>query len=465
MNRFAFPLVLIGFALSATACRCGGTEPTPPPVAETEVTDPSAEFVEEAVSVAATATVAAVDASAVPDMEALERHFETALAAEDNERVALVMAGFPRGESRLETLQMEVRGLQAMGRFSDARDAVATAMMLNPEDESLSTLMGSIWAADPEAQADRVIWTAEDGYELTPFHGSSSIIFEVTSHGQRAASFKPSQSIRRQYYRSEVAAYQLQQVLGLDIEVPVSDEVQIDWDTFHTIASLEPGDESFHETNSELTWFEESGERFLRGVAKVWIADLVRFPVEYTDAWQPMLDGTHAVAWLDETSLADAIIGFQERPREHYEEVVATLEHMTTFNLAHQLSDLHVFDVLLNNYDRYQPEGLQLGMNCHVGGAGITSLDNGAGFPTRDDHDWRRVRSKISAIRYFSRSTYNALGSTDPEFLRPLLFPPSDNADEEDDRFEYFVERWHWMQERISSLIEEHGEANVLIFD
>jgi hypothetical protein len=359
---------------------------------------------------------------------------------------------------------MEIRGLQAMGRIADARAALMSAMVLNPEEEGLAEMMAALWASDPEFNREVEVWDVTDNRELTPFHGSSSIIFEFWEGANRMASFKPSQTIRRQYYRSEVAAEILVRVLELGVAVPRSAEVQVGWDEFHELSGIEPGDDSFHETNGELIWLEAGGERFLRGVSKAWVHNLERFPIEYTEAWHQLLDGSHDLAWLDSTSVADAFAGLQGRPRDHYDDVVAAAEHATTFNLAAQLSDLHVFDVLINNYDRYQPEGLQLGMNCHLAGGAILSLDNGAGFPTRDDHDWRRVRSKLEPIQLYSRSTYLNLRSNDPASLREVLFRPSEYADQEDDRYEYFEERWQWMVDHIESLIEEHGEDNVLVF-
>jgi hypothetical protein len=459
-------LIIASLALCLlVGCQCGGCE------GEDSNIDPTEEgaaddrlILGSAMAAASERVEAACVASAMSDLSDVRRNFDRALVRSEPGALLTALGTLPPGPRDAEDFDRQLRALTALDRRADARAAALTRALRHPEDPAAGRLASELWAGVPALGLEVVTWTGDSGLHLEPFHGSSSIIFKWRDENIIFASFKPSQSIRRQYYRSEVAADRLAHILGLGIVVPESREVQVSWDDFHSLSGIEPGDETFHQTNARLQWLGEGGDRYLRGVSKTWIRGLRRFPIEYADVWTPWLDGSRDAEWLRETRVSDAVEGFRERPRDHYAEVAREAHGMTTLQLAHQLSDLHVFDVLVNNYDRYQPEGLQLGMNCHIVAGSLVSLDNGAGFPTRDDHDWRRVRNKVESITRFSRSTYQMLSALDPAALRPALFLPDPHADQEDDRFEYFVERWEWMLARINQLIEERGEAEVLMF-
>lgn len=452
-------LILLSSLAILTGCKCGQSEPSEVPVEVPVRVDATPAFE------AATDRIhATLQATRVADADDARRHIDAALASGDPDAIRRTMQLLPPGPRTNEDFQRQTRALEALGRGADVRAAAVTRSLRHPDDPEARRAAAVSWVGAAELRTGVTTWSVDEGRFLQPFHGSSSIIFKWRDATSIHASFKPRQTIRRQYFRSEVAAFRLNTILGLEVRIPPSTEVQLSWDDFHTLAGIEPGDETFHQTNARIEWSGEGESRFVRGVAKTWIRDLERFPIEYSDVWMPWLDGTADLAWMRETQASRALDGLRDRPREHYDNVVRAAGQMPVFRLAHQLSDLHVLDVLINNYDRYQPEGLQLGMNCHIQGESLVSLDNGAGFPTRDDHDWRRVRRKIENVRRFSRSTWLMLNALDPVALRPALFDDTDISDAEDERFDYFVERWTWMVDHIGGLIEEHGEATILVF-
>ena len=459
--RFNLFAAVLLFSL-VPGCRCG--QEGPPADGDQDEGPLAVLDVAAAMSLASTFVSSSLEHASMSSPEDIRRHFDAALASGDPEAIQTALGTLPVGERLAEDFDRQMRGLAALDRDADARAAAITRALRHPDDPEARRAASLMWATAPELEHGVTTWDLEAGRRLELFHGSSSIIFKWRDELTVFASFKPTQTIRRQYYRSEVAAERLVLILNLDVAIPPSREVRISWDDFHELTGIEEGDTTFHQTNAHLQWFGEGDERYLLGVSKAWIRGLERFPIEYTDVWTPWLDGTRDLEWLRSTSVDRAVDSLRDRPRDHYRGVAQAAHGMNAYRLAHQLSDLHVFDVLVNNYDRYQPEGLQLGMNCHLAGGGLMSLDNGAGFPTREDHDWRRVRSKVEPITRFSRTTYQMLSALDPVPLRAALFPDDPHADQEDDRFEYFVERWNWMLARINELIAEHGEAAVLVF-
>jgi hypothetical protein len=135
----------------------------------------------------------------------------------------------------------------------------------------------------------------------------------------------------------------------------------------------------------------------------------------------------------------------------------------TALDLARQLSNLHVFDLLINNWDRYS--GAYPGVNSQFNHGMFVSIDNGAAFQARRQGNtsefttWNRLRR----IEIFSRTTIESIRSMDTDRARALLFPTSRWHTDDDDRWERFLHRRERLLSHIDALIEQHGEDRVLV--
>lgn len=452
------PLILPVVLALVAGCTCGDRDDASDPgVDEAPLTTTAA------VRAASDVVHDTLEDVRIRDVDDARRHLDEALASGDAASIRRAMETMPSGPRADEDHERHTRALEALGRTADVRAAAITRALRHPDDLEARRAASASWIGAEELAFGVTAWAPDEERFLEHFDGQPNIAFRWRNELRVFASFTPRQSARDRYFRSEVAAFRLATILGLDIDVPRSTEVQLSWDDFHQLARLEPGDESFHETDARIEWTGEGDERFVRGVAKSWIRGLVPFPIEYDEVWRPWLDGTADLAWMRQTQAPEALDALRDRAGEHAENVAVETAPMKVFRLAHQLSDLHVFDVLINNGDRYQ-SGSRRGANCHIHGGSIISVNNSGGFPTADGHDATQVQRRIAEITRFSRGTWMMLNALDPQALRPVIFDETDIADAEDERFAYFVERWNWMRDHIQALIDEHGEAEVIAF-
>ena len=187
-----------------------------------------------------------------------------------------------------------------------------------------------------------------------------------------------------------------------------------------------------------------------------------QFPIEYTDVWGDLLSNWITAERLHEIELNDAIRGFNGRDRGRYWDILERAEDTTTFDLAHQISDLHVFDFLINNWDRYSGE--YWGVNCQWNHGQFVSIDNGASFQTSDWGGWSATRGRLQRIHRFSQDTIDAIRWMEPDLLFEILFPPSEFHDDEGERWAMFLERRDWLLGYVDGLIEDYSYDRIMIF-
>ena len=129
-------------------------------------------------------------------------------------------------------------------------------------------------------------------------------------------------------------------------------------------------------------------------------------------------------------------------------------------DLALQISNLLVFDFLLNNWDRYSGTRAFWGVNCQFSHGRFMSIDNGAAL-SQTPHP--KPERHLRGIRRFSRLTYEAIGALDHDRTLARLYPNA--TDQEKDRFETFWKQRGKYLNYIQSLVAEYGETEVLFFD
>lgn len=301
--------------------------------------------------------------------------------------------------------------------------------------------------------------------ELEPFDGSSSIILRFNVAGETVGIFKPHQTVRHQSHRGEIAAYRLCELIRCSFDVPLSEESFVEEAEFRRLVGADRHDPLHLRTEHRTPiWFrDELDRRIVFGVIKEWVPEFCRFPIEYTDVWGPLLRHGITRAELEDVSVRRALEELRGRERGFYWRIVELADDMDASMLARQLSELHVFDYLINNFDRYQPEWF--GMNTHWQRGGFVSIDNGASFSLLTEFTDRATARRLRRIEVFPRSMIDAIRWMDEEAAFEILFPPNPHFDDESERFDEFLVRRSELLDYVDGLVTDHGEGAVYLWD
>ena len=362
----------------------------------------------------------------------------------------------------------EVRAdtLVGLERFTEAREVLFSIRDEEPQRLGLQDRILASFTRD--AMFLRPVVTMENGVHIDRIRalgGGSTVSFKFKLNDVNVAAFKPNQTRRQTNYRAEVAAYRLCPMIRCGFEVPYSFEARIERRAFQRLYGIRSLDPTFLETHTgyaanfvDLIWTrDEDGDTYLYGVWKDWVPHFTQFPIEYDDVWDSWVDVDGDPAELEQP-LAETLRRLRGRERGHYTEILEEAGEITTRDLAAQISNMLAFDYLINNWDRFS--GAYYGVNCQWANGHFVSIDNGAGFMTRDpDTPGRHLRQ----VTRFSRSFIQEVRLLDREALLPVLFPNPSDAELE--KYESFWQRRDELLQYVDELIEEHGEDTVLFFE
>ncbi len=317
-----------------------------------------------------------------------------------------------------------------------------------------------MWAAEPYT-----VQAGVDADQLERLGGGSTITIKFRLNDETVGAFKPNQTRMQSNYRAELAAYRLCSVMRCGFDVPRNREVRIreqDFLDLYGLNSIDSG-AGYSAGFVDLVWFEdESGERWLHGTLKDWVPGFTRFPIESVGAWDFLVSQWMSRERLDAMDPLRALDGFRGEDG-NYGGLASRREEMTALDLSRQLSNLHVFDFLLNNWDRYSGEFP--GVNCQFNHGRFVSIDNGAAFQppgigggSSSSTTWARMQP----VGIFSRETIDALTWVDPAELYTLLFPPSPHHDEMAS-YKPFLLRRQRLLEHVHGQVQRRGEADVFM--
>lgn len=291
--------------------------------------------------------------------------------------------------------------------------------------------------------------------------GGSSITFAFRSEGRRVAALKPAQTRLQSSYRGEIAAYRLCPLIRCGFEVPPNAEVRMSRSELLALWGADTRSEAavFDRRYDDLVWSAYDGDRWLHATMKEWVDGLLGFQIEHVDdwVWLVQLSG-EPPRWASSPAV---VLERLTRGGRVDADAVSSLDFE---DLGRQLSNLHVFDFLVNNWDRTSSR--YPGSNCHWREDRIVSLDNGAAFPPVRWHDGgvaARVRQRLERVERFSRESVDAIRWMDPEAVWPILFASSSLHDESG-QYEAFVARREMLLAYVDALVAEHGEEAVLSF-
>lgn len=292
--------------------------------------------------------------------------------------------------------------------------------------------------------APKTIWPAADADLLAPLgdgtvtglklnRGGTSLSLRLDfSNGTRAA-FKPEQTFLQSDPRREIAAYRIDRLLGIGHVAPCK-PITIPYQQL--IDAAQPS----HRTHVTERLEEAVVRRGLvHGEVQLWIPQI-----------KPAAFGR---ARFDEDEGRDLWIAYLQANAQ------VPAEHR---HLLGQLSTLIVFDVLIDNADRWSGNNTQMSPD----GKTLYYMDNTLSFSThRLGH--RTPNLALRRIQVFSRRlvdrlrglTYEqierALDTGEDQRLGPLLSPQAMRA---------IISRRDNILVYIDRLIEEHGEEAVLAF-
>lgn len=298
---------------------------------------------------------------------------------------------------------------------------------------------------------------------IRTFDVASSVLLRVYAGGDTVAVFKPLQTNPWTNYRGEIATYRLCQLIGCAISIPRTVEARIRDTDLARLMRLDSVDDIARNNYRPIWVTDDDGQRWLYGALKDWVPGFVYFPIEETAAWRDLVRPGRPLAPLQRLGLREALDSFAGSRPDWYPRFLDRARGLNAADFAHQLSDMHVIDVLSNNWDRYSSRDPS--SNCQWNHGQFVSIDNGATFHLADERTGQDVQVRMRRIGLFSRSLIEAIRWMEPEALFPLAFPPNAHIDREDERWQDFLDRREWLLEYVDGLIEQHGADEVLVFE
>ncbi len=379
------------------------------------------------------------------------------LAATDHINDALSIDAAALAERAIHRGEYERARNIAIRQFPDAGDR-----------DALRTLFLRAVSNDPELRHTvRTLTPDQDFDTLRALGGGGSVTLRFTEDGVSRYAYKVARDEWETGWRVEVAAYQLCKLLSCDLYVPYNEPARISRDDFDELYGRldTPRQRSYAAQRfDELVWHEEQGpdgveREYVYGTLKEWIPEYTQWPIEYTETWEPWLDISH-----DEDILDEEFEDYLKRLQEYHSTAPAGLrtqmEGHSTRDVARQLSNLHVFDYLMSNFDRYSGIEDYYGVNSHFANGRFVPLDNSTGFALVE---YPVVHRRLMRVQRFSRSLIDAIRMLRPYAIEPALFP--NPSDRDRTRLDLFWQQRDNLLDYVDALVEEHGEGSVYAFE
>lgn len=388
----------------------------------------------------------------------------------DTSLAATLLAAFPSIDSDRKLAYSRVRHALDTGAIASAREqAWHYAHAIKPMRAAFLTLWYESFYRDAQYYAADVT-TIEPGVQLTRLErlgGGSTITLKFKLEEETVGAFKPYQTRYQSNYRAEIAAYRLCVLMDCGFQVPHNAEVRVERRDFLDLYGLRNLESSggYSANFSDLIWFTDAeGREWLHGTLKEWVPGFGQFPIEFTDYWSGLVARGVSRERLEAMTFDDAIAGFRGE-NGNYSAIRTRAGEATAIDLARQLSNLHLFDYLINNWDRYSGEFW--GVNCQWKDGHFVSIDNGASFQASSTgaHASGTTWGRFGRVHIFSQSTFDRLRAIEPQHVQALFFPPRLEHNEDDNRFKLFLIRRQRALDRIIGQIESRGFDEAIPLD
>lgn len=264
--------------------------------------------------------------------------------------------------------------------------------------------------------------------------GGSSVSLRVDFAGGGRASFKPDQTNMQSVPRKEVAAYRVNRMLGLSSVAPC---VARELPRAQIVAALDADDRwLMPRFDAEVTGVH--GPDLVSGSLAWWIPEIV-------DA---KIDGYA----IDST---DGVVSWKR-----YLTVGEPIPYEARMILP-QISNLVVFDFLINNVDRWSGSNVKGSPD----GRWLYFMDNALSFGLQDQGTFH-TQTYLERSQKFSRSLYGALVALDADSLHTEMTIDAGPYDAllTDVEIESMLKRRDFVVAYIDSLIAQYGREQVLVF-
>lgn len=321
-----------------------------------------------------------------------------------------------------------------------------------------------IFYAHPQINAaPKLLIPDKDVTTIKRIGGGSSLVYKLLNGKDIIAAFKPFQKRFQSNYRAEIAAYRLCYRIKCGFEVPTNLPVYFDFQQFSGLyarLATNPPEEFKEIIPTKLP----NGQYQVDGTFKDWIPDFADFPIEFKDIWMPWVNpGTTRADLEVPTSGLIPIYTKRHKGGNHFSRKLAPhLENLTKYDLARQISNLIVFDFLINNWDRFSGSPTLYGVNCQMSHGRFMSIDNGAAFPKTPNV---KPDKHLHEISRFSRTTYHAILALadDRDRVNALLFP--DPTKVELERLDTFWKQRDRFLAYVQECIKKNGEEETFFFE
>jgi hypothetical protein len=337
--------------------------------------------------------------------------------------VLFALAGLAgRGLLHVAMAERKAPGATPLGEALSAERGAASLPSPATAEDSAGTFLGM----EDDALIRRL--RQEPIVRMKLNHGGSSLSFRVDlADGSRAA-FKPAQTNLQTIPRKEVAAYRLNRLLGLSAVAPATPRMVSREDIFSHLV----GDTTaiLPRLRTEIV-FDPRGNT--AGVMMYWIPAI-------KDSGLDTPEGiAESAQWLT--------VG-QPIPAHRHA-------------LAAQLSDMIVFDFLIDNPDRYSGGN----MMTNEDGSRLYFMDNTMSFFIESDGG-ERARTALHRTQRFSRRLYEALGRISEATLAEVLVSAGEGDYEilTKPEIRAVVSRRDYVRSYVDGLLVVHGVAEVLYF-
>ncbi|MBA2665158.1 MAG: hypothetical protein H0U74_22920 [Bradymonadaceae bacterium] len=369
--------------------------------------------------------------------------------------------------TRVSPMQI-AQGLVDQGSARRAREIVIEEFGRSGPSADKQAIFDQSLRADPALRYQVVTLGVDEMVdELRALGGGRSISLRLTRGGQNVYAFKPAQRDWEDWWRAEIAAYYLCEIMVCHFKVPQNRPARISRADFDALYARVDTDNQrrYAERFGDLIWVREPGPDgvvadYLYGTLKEWVVRYVHWPIEYHEIWQPWLD-VDADKTLLEQPLEQSIRALRiYRNGQLYNGIMRERAEADTASMARQISSLLVFDYLTNNHDRFSLVEDFYGVNNHFANGEFVSIDNGAGFQFQP---MQRVQTRFEWVTRFSASTLSSLELMRRPLVDAILFPQA--SANEKVRLDVFWQQRQRLLERVTSLSSRHGEDKVVAFD
>ena len=309
--------------------------------------------------------------------------------------------------------------------------------------------------------ASRTLTVGVDVDGLKKLGGGSTLVYRLIKDKTTIAAYKPFQKRFQSNYRSEIAAYRLCPVMKCGFDVPVNLPVVFEFQEFSRLYARNASNPKAEFTEIIPT-LNGDGSHRVDGTFKQWIPEYADFPIELKSLWRAWLNPgtTREDLQRPASEIVPEVAKKHELGARFADKLAPHLENLTKYELARQISNLIVFDFLVNNWDRFSGVPKLYGINCQIVHGRLMSIDNGAAFAKTPNS---KPRQHLEQIQRFSRLTYDAIRAFDKESLTKALFPsPSPMELEKIDTFWALRDAY---LNYVEQCIEKNGEDETFFFE